>query len=344
MEGLLADLPAVDGEEAAYFETCRNAFRWEASLCENNRKQALRELAAAVAYGRRLSTAAPSPCFGEWTLVWSLENRDSSDAQARVQAPPPWAMIHPVNRAIIQYAAAVRLGRRGQAAQAGEAAALGDRLIAQAPWYLHMGRRLMADAAIDDRWGEPARWLPGCETFVYREPLTRAFGPELGVFMLIVGVLGGLHWMPTARLVRAGFLVGREREYVLAARCLGAGPVRHILPNALSPIIVAATLGVGSAMLAEATLSFLGLGFPPDVPTWRRLLYEAEPFLTIDRPQPGAHPGAGDLSGGPVHQLPGRWPARRARPPTHRHCSPGAVWSGPRGLTTRHTAQLNTSG
>ncbi|HKB48710.1 MAG TPA: LuxR C-terminal-related transcriptional regulator, partial [Ktedonobacterales bacterium] len=165
MEGLLADLPAVDGEEAAYFETCRNAFRGEASLCENNRKQALRELAAAVTSGRRLSTAAPSPCFGEWTLVWSLENRDSSEAQARAEAPPPWAMIHPINRAMVQYAAAVRLGRRGQAARAAEAAALGDRLVAQAPWYLHMGRRLMADAAIADRWGEPARWLPGCETF-----------------------------------------------------------------------------------------------------------------------------------------------------------------------------------
>jgi peptide/nickel transport system permease protein len=120
--------------------------------------------------------------------------------------------------------------------------------------------------------------------YLFRDPLARRLGVELGVFVLIVLVLGGLHWMPTARLVRAGFLVEREREYVVAARCIGAGPVRlmrQILPNVLSPIIVAATLAVGSAMLAEATLSFLGLGFPPDTPTWGRLLYDAQPFLTV---------------------------------------------------------------
>jgi peptide/nickel transport system permease protein len=90
--------------------------------------------------------------------------------------------------------------------------------------------------------------------------------------------------MPTARLVRAGFITQREREYVEAARCLGAGPgrlIRHILPNTLSPIIVAGTLSVGASMIAESTLSFLGLGFPPDVPTWGRLLFDAQNFLTM---------------------------------------------------------------
>jgi peptide/nickel transport system permease protein len=120
--------------------------------------------------------------------------------------------------------------------------------------------------------------------YLYRSLLVGTFGPQLGVFMMIVGVIGGLNWMPTARLVRAGFIQQREREYVEAARCLGAGPwrlIRQILPNTLSPIIVAGTLSVGSSMIAESTLSFLGLGFPPDTPTWGRLLFDALNFLTI---------------------------------------------------------------
>ncbi len=120
--------------------------------------------------------------------------------------------------------------------------------------------------------------------YLYRSALVGALGPQLGVFAMIVGVIGGLNWMPTARLVRAGFITQREREYVEAARCLGAGPwrlIRQILPNTLSPIIVAGTLSVGSSMIAESTLSFLGLGFPPDVPTWGRLLFDALNFLTI---------------------------------------------------------------
>jgi peptide/nickel transport system permease protein len=121
-------------------------------------------------------------------------------------------------------------------------------------------------------------------TYLYRNAIVGVFGPELGVFLLIVSVIGGLNWMPTARLVRAGFVTQREREYVEAARCLGAGSgriIKHILPNVLSPIIVAGTLSVGSSMIAESTLSFLGLGFPPDVPTWGRLLFDAQNFLTI---------------------------------------------------------------
>ena len=120
--------------------------------------------------------------------------------------------------------------------------------------------------------------------YLYRQAIVQVVGPELGVFLLIVGVIGGLNWMPTARLVRAGFITQREREYVEAARALGAGPrrlIRHILPNTLSPIIVAGTLSVGSSMIAESTLSFLGLGFPPDTPTWGRLLYDAQNFLTL---------------------------------------------------------------
>src|SRR6478736_5157116 len=121
--------------------------------------------------------------------------------------------------------------------------------------------------------------------YLFRDGLKAAFGPEGGVFILIVLVIGGLRWMPVARLVRAQFLSLREKDFVEAARALGASPlrqvVRHILPNALGPVIIAGTIDVAAAIIAESTLSFLGLGFPPDVPTWGRLLFDAKDFLDI---------------------------------------------------------------
>ena len=119
--------------------------------------------------------------------------------------------------------------------------------------------------------------------YLFRDTLRKAFGPELGIFILIVAVIGGLRWMPVARLVRAQFLTLREKEFVEAARGLGAPPlrqvVRHILPNAIGPVIVAGTIDVATAIIAESTLSFLGLGFPPDIPTWGRILYDAKDNL-----------------------------------------------------------------
>jgi peptide/nickel transport system permease protein len=101
-----------------------------------------------------------------------------------------------------------------------------------------------------------------------------------GIFVLIVLVIGLLNWMPTARLVRASFLSTKEKEFVEAAESVGATRAslmfRHILPNVMSPIIVAATLGVGAAIITESALSFLGLGFPSDIPTWGSMLYEAK--------------------------------------------------------------------
>ena len=121
--------------------------------------------------------------------------------------------------------------------------------------------------------------------FLFRDRMREVFGPELGIFLLIVGVIGGLRWMQPARLVRASFLTLKEKEFVEAARCVGVPSgwliVRHILPNALSPVIVAATLGVGSAIVAESSISFLGLGFPPDMPTWGRLLSDAKDYLDL---------------------------------------------------------------
>lgn len=121
--------------------------------------------------------------------------------------------------------------------------------------------------------------------YLFRDSLKSAFGPEIGVFILIVLVIGGFRWMPVARLVRAQFFSLREKEYVEAARALGASTfrqvVRHILPNTMGPVIVAGTIDVAAAIIAESTLSFLGLGFPPDIPTWGRLLFDSKDYLDI---------------------------------------------------------------
>lgn len=121
--------------------------------------------------------------------------------------------------------------------------------------------------------------------YLFREQLKAVFGLEGGIFVLIVIVIGGLRWMPVARLVRAQFFSLREKEFVEAARASGATRwqqvVHHILPNAIGPVIVAATIEVSSAIIAESTLSFLGLGFPPDIPTWGRLLFDAKDYLDV---------------------------------------------------------------
>jgi peptide/nickel transport system permease protein len=97
-------------------------------------------------------------------------------------------------------------------------------------------------------------------------------------------VIGILSWMTTARLVRATFLAIREMEFVTSARCVGASNlrimVRHILPNAVGPIIVEATLEIGYAIMEEAGLSFLGFGIQPPTPSWGNLLSNAPEHLT----------------------------------------------------------------
>ncbi len=121
--------------------------------------------------------------------------------------------------------------------------------------------------------------------YLFRDTLKAAFGTEVGVFILIVLVIGCFRWMPVARLVRAQFFSLREKEFVEAARALGASVprqvVRHILPNSLGPVIVAGTIDVAAAIIAESTLSFLGLGFPPDIPTWGRILFDSKDYLDI---------------------------------------------------------------
>ena len=120
--------------------------------------------------------------------------------------------------------------------------------------------------------------------YLFRDATKQIFGAQIGVFILVISVIGLLNWMSVARLVRSSFLQLKQREFVSAAQSLGANSGRimlvHILPNVFSVIIVAATLAVGNAIVVESTLSFLGLGFPPDIPTWGRMLYDAQNYLT----------------------------------------------------------------
>jgi peptide/nickel transport system permease protein len=119
--------------------------------------------------------------------------------------------------------------------------------------------------------------------YLFRDPVTKAFGQVAGIFIIVVTMIGALAWMQSARIVRASFLSLKEKEFVEAATALGVGKwsimFKHILPNAFSPIIVAATLQVGTAIITESTLSFLGVGFPPDTPTWGRLVTDGSEYL-----------------------------------------------------------------
>ena len=136
-------------------------------------------------------------------------------------------------------------------------------------------------------------------SFLYKDTFFNFFernfnSGTLGIFILIVGVIGILNWMPTARLVRASFMATKEKEFLEAAQSIGATRAslmfKHIMPNVMSPIIVAATLGVGAAIITESALSFLGLGFPSDVPTWGQMLYAAKDRIEFS-PHEAIFPG-----------------------------------------------------
>jgi len=122
--------------------------------------------------------------------------------------------------------------------------------------------------------------------------LVAFLGPGLRNVILALALSG---WVNYARLVRAQVMAAREREYVEAARALGAGNLRlvmrHILPNILQPVIVQAAIGMAAAVLAEATLSFLGLGLPPPTASWGSMLNDARPHL-FDAPHMIAFPAA----------------------------------------------------
>jgi len=106
--------------------------------------------------------------------------------------------------------------------------------------------------------------------------------PSIWNIMIVIGVTG---WMGVARLVRAEFLTLKSREFVLAARALGASDRRlifaHLLPNALAPVLVSATLGVAGAILTESALSFLGIGVQPPTPSWGNILTEGKDNISL---------------------------------------------------------------
>jgi peptide/nickel transport system permease protein len=108
-------------------------------------------------------------------------------------------------------------------------------------------------------------------------------GPSLWNVMLVIGLLG---WPPISRLVRAEFLTLRERDFVVASRSIGApnGRIifRHVLPNAMTPVIVNATFGMAQAILLEAGLSFLGLGVQPPTASWGNMLNEAQSITILE--------------------------------------------------------------
>jgi peptide/nickel transport system permease protein len=106
--------------------------------------------------------------------------------------------------------------------------------------------------------------------------------PSIWTIMAVIGLTG---WMSVARLVRAEFLALKEREFVVSSQSIGAGAFRvvwrHILPNAMAPVLVAMTLGIPAAILTESGLSFLGLGVQPPLPTWGNILNEGRDALEI---------------------------------------------------------------
>jgi peptide/nickel transport system permease protein len=120
---------------------------------------------------------------------------------------------------------------------------------------------------------------------LFRDSLKERFGPELGIFLLVVFIIGVTSWMQTARVVRGEVLAIKQQEFVLAARSIGSRQrnilLRHILPNVLSPVMVSAALGVATAIITESALSFLGLGFPAAFPTWGRLLFDANVYIQL---------------------------------------------------------------
>jgi ABC-type dipeptide/oligopeptide/nickel transport system permease subunit len=123
--------------------------------------------------------------------------------------------------------------------------------------------------------------------------MVAAFQPSMGVVFVTIGVVG---WAGIARLVRGQVLVVRQLEYIQAIRALGARDWRimlqHVLPNVIAPVVIAATLGVAGAIMAEAALSFLGLGVPPPAPSWGSMIADGRDLDQLRRaPWTSVFPG-----------------------------------------------------
>ena len=107
---------------------------------------------------------------------------------------------------------------------------------------------------------------------------------EPSIFNIMI-VIGATSWMGVARLIRAEVLTLKERDFVVASRVMGAGDfwiiARHLIPNAIGPVLVSATLGIGGAILVESALSFLGIGVQPPVPSWGNILMDGKSTLGV---------------------------------------------------------------
>ena len=133
---------------------------------------------------------------------------------------------------------------------------------------------------------DPAERLMGLTSLRVVGPLLNGIlnlvDPQILILMAVIGLMS---WMGVARLVRAEILSLKEREFVLAARVIGASEWRlvtkHLLPNAMAPVLVSATLGVGGAILTESVLSYLGLGVQPPTPSWGNILNEGRVALGV---------------------------------------------------------------
>ena len=162
------------------------------------------------------------------------------------------------------------------------AVGLGSQAIA-----LAVGLALGLTAGYYGRWADAVLMRIADVTLAFPSLLlliaiAAAVKPSLPVVCVVIGLVG---WAGMARLVRGQVLVVRALDYVQAARALGASDARlvsrHILPNVLAPVIIAATLGVGGAIMAEAALSFLGLGAQPPTPSWGAMVAEGRDLLRV---------------------------------------------------------------
>lgn len=220
--------------------------------------------------GRGLAGGAALVLLGlaAWLAPWlAPHDRDAVQVAARSQAPSP---VHPLGTDELGRDVLSRLLWGGRVSLTVGLAAVGISVtvgvVAGAVAGYHGGRTDRAIMQVCDLF-LAVPFLPLALT------LSALLEPSIYHTMAIIGALG---WTGTARLVRAELLALKQREFILAARAAGAPDHRilwlHLVPNALAPVLVAATLGVAGAVSAEASLSFLGLGVPQPVPSWGNML------------------------------------------------------------------------
>ncbi len=172
------------------------------------------------------------------------------------------------------------------------AAVIGIAMVAGGTWFYHRQRQSNPSQSVWARW----LWWPtmSIDTLIMRAVDIMLCFPSFFLILTVVALLppsiynimviiGLTSWMGTTRFVRAEFLSLREQDFVLAAKALGISDMRiifrHVMPNAVAPVLVSATLGIASAMLTEAGLSFLGFGVPPPHATWGNILSDGKAYI-----------------------------------------------------------------